>query len=58
MNIKKKISVALWGVALLFLCLPQAGMAASNSLITVDWLAKNLHKQGMVILDVITFIYY
>ena len=58
MNVLKKIQTAFIGIAMLFLWLPATGMAATNSLVNVHWLASNLHKKDVVILDVSTFTNY
>lgn len=39
-------------------CLPGLVAAAERPLVSVDWLAKNLNKKDMVILDVSEFIHY
>ncbi len=39
-------------------CLPGLTLAAQSSLVSVDWLAKNLNKSKLVILDVSEFIHY
>ncbi len=57
MNIIKNIKMALLGAALLIFCLPQFAIA-NASLVSSDWLAKNLHKKDIVILDVSAFTSY
>jgi len=58
MNIKKILQGSLLGAGLLFFCLAQSCLAATGSLVSVEWLAKNLHHNNMVVLDVSTFTHY
>jgi len=58
MNIKKILQVLLVGAGLLLFGLVQSGLAATGSLVSVEWLAKNLHRDNMVILDVGAFTHY
>ncbi len=46
------------GVLLFMFCLPGLALAAQSSLVSVDWLAKNLKKKDLVVLDVSDFIHY
>ncbi|BCO10576.1 sulfurtransferase [Desulfolithobacter dissulfuricans] len=46
------------GVLLCIFFLPGLVMAAGSSLVSVEWLAKNLNKKNLVILDVSEFIHY
>jgi len=40
------------------ICLPSLTLAGTQSLVSVNWLAKNLDRTNMVILDVSEFIHY
>ncbi len=58
MNRVCKLKASFIGVLLFMFCLPGLVLAAQSSLVSVDWLAKNLNKKDMVILDVSEFIHY
>lgn len=58
MNRFCKLKVVLLGAFLVMFCLPGLVLAAGDSLVSVDWLAKNLNKKNIVILDVSEFIHY
>ncbi len=58
MNRVCKLKASFIGVLLFMFCLPGLATAAQSSLVSVDWLAKNLNKKDMVILDVSEFIHY
>lgn len=58
MNRVCKLKASFIGVLLFMFCLPGLAAATQNSLVSVDWLAKNLNKKNMVILDVSEFIHY
>jgi len=46
------------GVLLFMFFLPGLVLAGQDSLVSVDWLAKNLEKKDLVLLDVSEFIHY
>ncbi len=58
MNRVCKVKASLVGVLLFMFCLPGLTLAAESSLVSVDWLAKNLARKNLVILDVSEFIHY
>ena len=58
MNRVCKLKASFIGVLLFMFCLPSLTLAAQSSLVSVDWLAKNLNKKDLVILDVSEFIHY
>ncbi len=58
MNRVCRLKTSLLGVLLFMFCLPGLAPAAQSSLVSVDWLAKNLNKSNLVILDVSEFIHY
>jgi thiosulfate/3-mercaptopyruvate sulfurtransferase len=58
MNTAYKPKAFLVGVFLLLFCLPGLVSAAGTNLVTVDWLAANLHQKNLVVLDVGEFIHY
>ena len=58
MNRAYLLKTSFLGVFLFMFCLPGLVMAAASPLVSVDWLAKNLNKKDMVILDVSEFIHY
>ena len=58
MNINKRLKVALSGVVLFMFFITGEALAGSNSVVSVKWLAKNLNKPNMVILDVSAFTHY
>jgi len=58
MNRVCKLKASFLGVLLFMFCLPGLVSAAQSSLVSVDWLAKNLNKSNLVILDVSEFIHY
>ncbi|MCF6187255.1 MAG: hypothetical protein L3J49_07245 [Desulfobulbaceae bacterium] len=58
MNRVCRLKTSLLGVLLFMFCLPGLTLAAQSSLVSVDWLAKNLNKSKLVILDVSEFIHY
>jgi thiosulfate/3-mercaptopyruvate sulfurtransferase len=58
MKNKYKLKASLVGVLLFMFCLPTLSLAADKTLVSVDWLAKNLQQKNMVILDVGEFIHY
>lgn len=58
MNRFCKLKVTLLGAFMIMFCLPGLVLAAGNSLVSVDWLAKNLKNKNLVILDVSEFIHY
>ncbi len=53
-----RLKASLIGVLLFMFCLPLLAQAAEHSLVSVDWLANNLKKKDLVILDVSEFIHY
>ncbi|MFP7754619.1 sulfurtransferase [Thermodesulfobacteriota bacterium B35] len=53
-----RLKASFIGVLLFMFCLPGLALAAESSLVSVDWLAKNLKKKDLVILDVSEFIHY
>jgi len=58
MNTCKAKMAVLLAAVMFFACSAGAALAGSNSLVSIDWLAKNLNKSGMVILDVGAFTHY
>ncbi|HFQ89279.1 MAG TPA: sulfurtransferase [Desulfobulbus sp.] len=53
-----RLKASFIGVLLFMFCLPGLVLAAETPLVSVDWLAKNLKKKDLVILDVSDFIHY
>lgn len=53
-----KLKAAFLCAFMIMFCLPGFVLAADSSLVSVDWLAKNLNKKNLVILDVSEFIHY
>jgi len=58
MNSVYRLKASLLGVLLFMFCLPGLASAGESSLVSVDWLAKNLQQKNLVILDVSEFIHY
>lgn len=58
MNNIQRIRFLLVAALVALLVLPGLGLATGDSLVSVDWLAGNLQKKGMVILDVGAFTHY
>jgi len=58
MNCVCKLKASLLGVLLFMLCSPGLASAAESTLVSVDWLAKNLQLKNLIILDTSEFIHY
>lgn len=58
MNRSYMTKTSFLGVLLFLFCVPGLVLGAESSLVSVDWLAKNLTKENVVILDVSEFIHY
>ncbi len=52
---KRNLLTLLIGVVFLLICSASQAAAGPGPLVSVDWLAKNLNKSGIVVLDVRTF---
>lgn len=58
MNIMNKLSMLIALALMSILALPGLGLSEEGPLVSVDWLAENLNKKDMIILDVGAFTHY